>query len=88
MSQRDHGGQAFARPASEMPNGNYICDETGMSYRDWLVGGMMREFFKKAMERPSATMRLASALVPDIEVREAVERAHHIADIVMEERYK
>jgi hypothetical protein len=85
---RDHGAEAFARPGSTHPNGGYTFDQNGMSYRDWLVGGMLREYFLRAMTMAAAHEELYEALIGEERMRAAVLKAHVLADIIIEERYK
>lgn len=80
-----NGGYAFPAPGTVQPHQHAIhtWPESGMTYRDWLVGGMMREYFKAVM---TAGDQLAFALVGEERIREAVDRANKIADIVIQKR--
>lgn len=82
---RDQGGEAFARPASTIPNGNYVSDQIGMSYRDWLVGEMVARWFERST---TASGKFYAVLAGDKDIRDVVASAHKVADIMIEERYK
>jgi hypothetical protein len=85
---RDSGCAAFPRPHSSQPGGgSYDFAEPGMSYRDWLVGKMMIEWWAKTTNL-TPTGKFWMALAGEEAVREAVKAAHGVVDEILKERHK
>lgn len=85
---RSDGGYAFPSPASIRPDGQVMTHpEDGMTYRDHLVAEMMVRWWAKTTNL-TPQGKFWMALAGDDAIREAVQQAHKVADIMMEERYK
>lgn len=84
---REDGGYAFPRPPAQIPNGGYEHGEIGMSYRDWLVGKMMIEWWAKTTTT-TPQGQFYMALAGDQATSDAVLQAHGVVDAILKERYK
>lgn len=84
MAQREDGGFAYPKPDALHPNGTHVYGGDGMTYRDWLVGNMVKVFYGARTE----SGKLADALLDEDDMRVAVSLAHRLADIVIKERNK